>query len=246
MPVISPKPTGARWGRNSGHPRAVMDHTSPMIKIAAEHVVATEANLRDLIGQPADIVCSKITDTLNPLTREYIDRSPFVCIATADADGHCDLSPRGDPAGFVRVLDDRTLLLPERPGNRIADTLTNLIVNPRVGLLFLVPGATETFRVNGRATLITDPDLLAPCAVEGKVPRLGILVDIEEAYTQCSKAMLRSHLWDPDRFVAQSELPSNGQIQAEIRRRVLGDTEFDAVAYDTERAGRYARREGFY
>jgi PPOX class probable FMN-dependent enzyme len=205
------------------------------------HRITSEAELRALIGSPAEIVCSKVTDRLNALTRRYVDRSPLVCVATSDAAGNCDLSPRGDPAGFVRVLDDRTLLLPERPGNRIADTLRNVLANPHVGLLFLVPGVTETFRVNGRASLTTDPDLLAPCAVEGKVPMLGILVEVDEAYTQCSKALLRSNLWDPDRFVDASDMPTNGQIHRAIRG---GD--FDADAYDAERAERYARREGFY
>ena len=211
------------------------------VPTAPEHRIETEAQLRDLIGRPAEIVCSKVTDRLNPLTRRYIERSPFLCIATSDPDGNCDLSPRGDPAGFVQVLDDVTLLLPERPGNRIADTLRNVLANPHVGLLFLVPGVTETFRVNGRASLTTDPELLAPCAVEGKAPKLGILVDIDEAYTQCSKALLRSHLWDPERFLTQADMPTNGEIQRAIRG---GD--FDADAYDAERAERYARREGFY
>jgi PPOX class probable FMN-dependent enzyme len=205
------------------------------------HRIETEAQLRELIGTPADVVCSKITDRLNPLTRQYVDRSPLVCVATSDASGRCDLSPRGDPAGFVQVLDDRTLLLPERPGNRIADTLRNILVNPYVGLLFLVPGVTETFRVNGRASLTTDPDLLAPCTVEGKMPKLGILVAVEEAYTQCSKALLRSSLWDASRFLTAADMPTNGEIHRAIRG---GD--FDAAAYDAERAERYARREGFY
>jgi PPOX class probable FMN-dependent enzyme len=201
--------------------------------------------LRALIGGSASIVADKITDALNPLTRQYIERSPFMMIATSDLAGTCDLSPRGDPAGFVRILDDRTLLLPERPGNRIADTLTNIVANPHVGLLFLVPGATESFRVNGRATVTTDAQLLAPTAVEGKVPKLGIIVDIEQAYTQCSKAILRSDLWNPARFVTQADLPTNGEIHAAIRA-ARGDTDFDAAAYDSERAERYARREGFY
>jgi PPOX class probable FMN-dependent enzyme len=208
---------------------------------AADHRIETEQQLRDLIGHPAEVVCSKVTDRLNPLTRQYIERSPFLCIATSDTDGNCDLSPRGDPAGFVLVIDDRTILLPERPGNRIADTLTNVLANPHVGLLFLVPGVTETFRVNGRASLTTDPDLLAPCAVEGKVPKLGILVEIDQAYTQCSKALLRSHLWEPERFLTSADMPTNGEIHRAIRG---GD--FDAAAYDAERAERYARREGFY
>lgn len=209
--------------------------------VADGHRIETEAQLRDLIGRPTEVVCSKVTDRLNPLIRQYIDRSPFLCIATSDADGNCDLSPRGDPAGFVLVIDDRTLLLPERPGNRIADTLTNVLANPHVGLLFLVPGVTETFRVNGRAWLTADPDLLAPCAVEGKVPKLGIVVEIDQAYTQCSKALLRSNLWDPQRFLTQDDMPTNGEIHRAIR-----GGEFDADAYDAERAERYARREGFY
>lgn len=206
-----------------------------------DHLVRTETELRDLIGLPAELVCSKVTDRLNHLTREYVERSPFVLVATSDAAGNCDVSPRGDPAGFVRVLDERTLLVPERPGNRIADTLTNLLANPHLGLLFLVPGATETFRVNGTAVLTTDPDLLAPSAIEGRTPRLGIVVTVDQAYTQCSKAVLRSQLWDPDGFVTQADLPSNGEIMHAIN----GDR-IDPGQYDAARAERYARREGFY
>jgi hypothetical protein len=206
-----------------------------------EHVIADEAALRALIGEPAAIVCAKVSDRLNPLTRRFIELSPFVCLATSDEAGTCDVSPRGDPPGFVRILDDRTLLVPERPGNRIADSLRNILANPHVGLLFVIPGVGDTFRVNGRATLTTDADLLAPCAVESKVPKLGILVDVESAYTQCSKAFLRSHLWDASRFVDRSVLPTNGEIHA-----VLSGGEVDAEKYDAERAARYARREGFY
>jgi PPOX class probable FMN-dependent enzyme len=170
-----------------------------------------------------------------------VELAPFVCLATSDGRGGCDVSPRGDPPGFVRILDDETLLVPERPGNRLADSLRNIVANPHVGLLFVIPGVTDTFRVNGRATLTTDGSLLAPCSVEGRVPRLGILVDVEEAYTQCSKAFLRSNLWDPATFVDRAALASNG----EVLRAIHGD-EFDAAGYDRARAERYARREGFY
>jgi uncharacterized protein len=205
------------------------------------HTLHTEAELRALIGHPAELTCAKISKRLNAMTRQFVTRSPFVCVATSDATGHCDLSPRGDPAGFVRILDDRRLLLPERPGNRLADSLCNLLANPHIGLLFVVPGATDTLRVNGRATLTTDPDLLAPCAVEGKLPVLGILVQIDEAYTQCSKAFLRSQLWDPTRFVDPASMPTGGQVH----RAIQGD-QFDAEQYDAERAERYQRRAGFY
>ena len=200
-----------------------------------------EAQLRALIGEPAVLTCAKIADRLNAATRLYIERSPFVCLATSDATGACDLSPRGDPAGFVRILDDRTLLIPERPGNRIADTLSNLLVDDRVALLFLIPGVDDTFRVNGRAAVTDDADLLAPCAVEGRAPQLGIVVTIEEAYSQCPKALIRSDLWNPERQVERAALPSQGQILRSLR----GD-EIDADAYDADRARRYARREGLY
>jgi PPOX class probable FMN-dependent enzyme len=203
--------------------------------------VDTEAALRELIGEPAAIVRAKVADRLNALTRRFIEASPFVCLATADAGGRCDVSPRGDPRGFVRVLDDATLLVPERPGNRLADSLRNIVANPHVGLLFVIPGVGDSFRVDGRATLTTDAALLAPCAVEGKAPKLGILVDVESAYTQCSKAFIRSQLWDPAGFVDRASLPTNG----EIHRALHGD-DFDAAAYDAERAARYARRDGFY
>ena len=214
---------------------AIPDH-----RLTSE-IIRTEVQLRTLIGDPAALTCAKISNRLNPLTRLFIERSPFVCIATSDAAGNCDLSPRGDPVGFVRILDDRTLLIPERPGNRIADSLRNILANPRVGLLFFVPGVTDTFRVNGRAAITVDAELLAPCAVEGKLPLLGVLVDIEEAYTQCSKAFLRSQLWDPQRHVDPASMPTGG----EIHRAIQGEA-FDAEQYDRERMERYRRRVGFY
>jgi PPOX class probable FMN-dependent enzyme len=207
----------------------------------SNHTISAEPELRERLGAPKDGATAKIASALNHLTRQFIERSPFVCVATGRPDGGLDVSPRGDPAGFVRVLDDHTLLLPERPGNRIADTLTNLLVDPRIALLFLIPGVGDTFRVNGRARIIDDPDLLRPSAVEGKVPRLGIRISVEEAYTQCSKALIRSDLWNPERHIDRAELPSSGKIL-----RSLTSPEFDAEEYDRERAARYARREGFY
>ena len=203
-------------------------------------MISSEADLRDVIGEPTETVLAKISDRLNDLTRQWIERSPFLCIATASSDGGLDVSPRGDPAGFVRILDERTLLLPDRPGNKLADTLRNILDDGRVALLFVVPGVDDTFRVNGRATLTDDPELLAGSAVEGKTPKLGILVAIEECYGQCAKAFKRSDLWNPGNHVDRSELPSAG----EVLKSIVGD--FDAATYDRERAGRYERREGFY
>jgi uncharacterized protein len=203
--------------------------------------ISSEAELRELIGVPNDLVVSKIATRLNDLTKQFVERAPFMCLATAAPDGSCDVSPRGDPAGFVRILDERTVLIPDRPGNRLADSLRNILANPHVGLLFMIPGVDDTFRINGRATLVTDEELLAPSEVDGKVPKLGILVEIDECYTQCSKALIRSDLWNPDRHIERSELPTSGEIMRAVR-----EDEFDAEQYDRERAERYARREGLY
>ena len=203
--------------------------------------ITSEAALRALIGgEPADLTRTKISDRVNDLTRQFIERSPFLCLATSAPDGTCDVSPRGDPAGFVRILDERRLLIPERPGNRLADSLRNILQNPQVGLLFIVPGVGDTLRVNGRATIVDDAELLESSVVEEKTPKLGLLIEIDEVFTHCSKAFLRSQLWNPALHVDRSELPSSGEILRSLNSSV------DAETYDTERAERYERREGFY
>jgi hypothetical protein len=209
--------------------------------VATTRAITDEAQLREIIGEPTELVVTKIADRLNHLTRQFIERSPFVCVGTSSPDGGLDISPRGDPAGFVRILDDRTLLMPDRPGNRIADTLTNLLQDPRIALLFLIPGVGDTFRVNGTAEIVDDPDLLADSTVGGKAPRLGLLIAIAECYTQCPKAMIRSELWNPERHIDRSELPSGGEIF-----RSLNEPSFDADEYDRERNVRYRRGEGLY
>jgi len=203
-------------------------------------MISAEDSLRSLLGEPSELVRSKVADRLNDLTRQFVERSPFLCLATSAADGSCDVSPKGDPAGFVRILDERTLLLPDRPGNRLADSLRNILQNPHVALLFVIPGVTDTFRVNGRAEIVDDPELLEPCAVEGKVPKLGLRIEIDQAYTHCSKAFLRSNLWDPEAYVDRDELPSAGELMRSVNPEVESET------YDAERAERYARREGLY
>jgi PPOX class probable FMN-dependent enzyme len=207
----------------------------------AARTIGSESELRAIIGSPPELVAGKIANRLNELTRQFIERSPFVCIATARPGGGLDVSPRGDPAGFVRILDDRTLLLPERPGNRLADTLTNLLADARIALLFLIPGVGDSFRVNGRAVVVQDEELLAASSVDGKIPQLGVLVSVEEAYTQCSKALIRSDLWNAERHVDRAELPSPGEIL-----RSVSDAELDTDKYDRERAERYARGDGLY
>jgi PPOX class probable FMN-dependent enzyme len=204
-------------------------------------MLGTEAELRDLIGSPTELVAGKVTDRLNDIFRRYIVASPFVCVATANSEGRLDVSPRGDPAGFVRILDEKTLLIPERPGNRIADTLTNVLDTGRIALLFLVPGVGETFRVNGSAQLVDDAGLLAPSAVDGKEPKLGILVTVEEAFTQCSKALIRSDLWNSERHVDAKTMPTSGEML-----KAVSDPTLDVERYENERLERYRRREGLY
>jgi PPOX class probable FMN-dependent enzyme len=191
-----------------------------------------EPQLRAVLGEPAELVKKKIADRLNRLTRQFVERSPFVVVATGRP---------AAPAGFVRILDERTLLLPDRPGNKLADTLTNLLEDDRIALLFLIPGVNDTFRVNGRARIVDDAELLAASTVEGKAPKLGILVEVEEAYTQCPKALLRSELWNPERHIERSELPRSGEIL-----RAVADPELDVEEYEDAREQRYGRREGFY
>jgi PPOX class probable FMN-dependent enzyme len=223
-------------------PEARAHHGRPLIPGGTRDTygIEDETALRELLGEASEIVRAKVSDRLNHLTRQFVERSPFVLLATSAPDGTCDVSPRGDPPGFVRIIDERTLLLPERPGNRLADSLRNILRNGHAGLLFVIPGVGDTLRVSGRATIVTDRELLAASAVEGKTPKLGVLVDVDEVFTHCSKAFLRSELWDPSRYIDRGELPSSGEIH---RHR---DPSFDAASYDQARAERYARREDFY
>lgn len=168
--------------------------------------------LRELIGEPTEIVRRKQIDHLDEHCRRFIAHAPFLMLGTADATGRCDVSPRGDAAGFVRVLDDRTLVIPERPGNRLADSLRNIIENPRVGLIFLIPNVRETLRVNGRARLVTGGALLETMAARGKRPLLGIVVEAEEVTIHCAKAFIRSGLWEAARHDAPRPVASLAQI----------------------------------
>jgi PPOX class probable FMN-dependent enzyme len=175
-------------------------------------VFSTEAELRELLGHPTELAARKAIPYLDKYCKAFIERAPFLTLATANAEGHVDVSPRGDQPGFVLILDDNTLFLPERPGNARYDSLINIVKNPRVGLLFFVPGFEDMLRVNGRAQLIHDEQLIARCTVRGKAPRLGIRVIVEEAYLHCAKAIKRSQLWSAEAQRDRSELPSLGKM----------------------------------
>jgi PPOX class probable FMN-dependent enzyme len=180
-----------------------------------EHVVASEEALRQLFPPVHTLAALKSQSELDAHARAFIARSPFLCIGTQSADGKADVSPRGDPRGFVRVLDGRTLAIPDRPGNNRLDTLVNIIANPSVGLLFMVPGYDETLRINGTARLVTAPHLLETMRVNDRVPRLAILVTVKEVFLHCAKAFRRSHLWDPEHRQDRSEMPSLMQMLLE-------------------------------
>jgi len=173
------------------------------------------SQLREHYGEVHPLARKKVLTRLDRHCRDFIALSPFLVLATTDAAGHVDASPRGDAPGFVQVLDDVTLLLPDRPGNNRVDSYGNVVANPGVGLLFLVPGVNETLRVNGTAHVVTDPTLLEPAAAHGKVPRTGLLIAVEEAFLHCGKALIRSKLWDPARQVARNRLPSLGRMIAD-------------------------------
>ena len=187
--------------------------------------------LRAHLGEPSDLVKRKKLRRLDAHCRRFIALSPFLVLSTADAEGACDASPRGDAPGFVSVLDDGRLLIPERHGNKLADSLLNILENPRVGLIFLIPGVDETLRVNGHAGLTRDPALLAPLAVRGKAPETGILVAVEEAFLHCGKAMIRSRLWDPESRIERKSLPSLGRMIAD---QVSGYDSEETEAYVQE------------
>ena len=167
------------------------------------------------------IALTKEVDYLHPHYRAMIAASPFVVLATSGPGG-LDVSPRGDPAGFVTIEDDRTLLIPDRRGNNRVDSLRNLITDPRIALLFLIPGVGETLRVNGRAEISIDPALLARFPMQGKLPRSVIVVHVETVYFQCPKALVRSELWNPARHIERKSLPSTGTILADISRGAAG------------------------
>ena len=171
--------------------------------------------LRETYGPPSERSLKKQLSRFDKHCRDFIARSPFLVIASSDPSGRCDASPKGDAPGFVEVLDDTTVLIPDRLGNNRVDTLGNLIARPGVGLIFFVPGLNETLRVNGRARITTDPSLLEPLAVNGKVPRSAIVVLAEEIYFHCGKALIRSDLWNPEKQIRRSDFPSLGRILAD-------------------------------
>lgn len=177
-----------------------------------QHRIQSAEELTALLGAPSELSLKKELTALDEHMTAFIAHSPFVILSTHSRDGRCDASPRGDAPGFVRVLDERTLLVPDRFGNNRVDSFRNILETGRVGLLFLVPGFGETLRVNGRAALIRDEPLLAPMTAQGKQPLLALAVEVEECFLQCAKALIRSKLWTTDAWPNLKSLPSAGEM----------------------------------
>lgn len=160
-----------------------------------EKIIATEQELREIMGYPSEIVTRKTIDHIDEHCKSFIEKSPFITIATSDLEGNFDVSPKGDPVGFVKILSDKLLAIPDRPGNRKADTLRNIIQNPNIGLIFLIPGIKETLRVNGDAKIVRDERVLELLSCQGKIPSFAIIVHVKEAFMHCAKCIIRSNLW---------------------------------------------------
>ncbi len=192
-----------------------------------KNTVTTSGQLDELYAAPQSKALIKELDHLTDNYRAFVEKSPFVVLATSGPSG-LDVSPRGDPSGFVRVLDDRTLALPDRRGNNRLDSLRNIVEDPRVSLLFMIPGVGETLRVKGTAQIVLDENLCQSFEIKGKAPVSVLVISIDKVYFQCQKALARSKLWDPDARIDRSELPTAGQILQAL------DQEFDGGTYDRE------------
>jgi PPOX class probable FMN-dependent enzyme len=189
-------------------------------------IIATVEQLEAIYGQPNEASTVKVASRITPQYRLLIDASPFAALATCGPEG-LDCSPRGDLAGFVWVHDEKTLIMPDRRGNNRVDSLRNIVRDPRIALLFLIPGSGSTLRVNGRALVSADPDLLASFKVDGKAPRTVIVMTVDEIYFQCARAIVRSQLWNPDKRIDTGSLPTPGEILAEMSENRVGGEEYD-------------------
>lgn len=204
-----------------------------------EKVIASEEELRDIMGYPSEIVTRKTIDHIDEHCKSFIERSPFIAIATSDLGGNFDVSPKGDPAGFVKILSDKVLAIPDRPGNRKADTLRNIIQNPNIGLIFLIPGIKETLRVNGEAKVVTDVPVLELLSCQGKRPSFAIIVNVKEAFMHCAKCIIRSNLWTSGDDGQERGVPSLAQALVDHGKLDITYQELDDMIKDDEKTNLY-------
>ncbi len=198
-----------------------------LAEISPSYRITTTAQLEEIYGESPPQSLIKELDHISEHYRGFIEKAPFVAVATVGPEG-LDCSPRGDPPGFARAIDNRTILIPDRRGNNRIDSLRNIVRDPRISLLFLIPGVRETMRINGRAEILTEPDLLESFTMQGKLPRSVIATTVDRIYFQCSKAIVRSGLWSAEAQIERSELPSTGEMLAALNK----DGSFDGAAYD--------------
>jgi uncharacterized protein len=203
-------------------------------KVDPGFVLTDEPSMRELFPAVTALATQKVQPVLDAYAQDFIRRSPFLCIGTQSPDGRADVSPRGDPPGFVRIVDGQTLAIPDRPGNNRLDSLVNILGNPSVGLLFIIPGFDDTLRINGRARLVTDPALLETMRVADRLPRLAIVVTIVETFMHCAKAFRRSHLWDPSHHQDRSTMASLSKIILDQTTGAPADAEMQRIDDDLE------------
>jgi PPOX class probable FMN-dependent enzyme len=209
-------------------------------ELKPEFLVNTEDELRSFFPPTHAVAVDKCQESLDKHARDFIARAPFLCIGTQSADGSADVSPRGDPCGFVKVLDEHTLIIPDRPGNNRLDTQANIVANPAVGLLFMIPGFDDTLRINGTARISRDPELLQLMMVRDRLPLAAIVVTVQEVFLHCAKAFRRSKLWDPDQLQDRSDMPSLRQIILDQTSAEPVDPE-DVKRMDAELEANYQR-----
>ena len=200
--------------------------TQSVTGVSPSHQVTSIEQLESIYGDPPTTSLVKEIDYISQHYRAFIEKTPFVTVATCGPEG-LDCSPRGDPPGFVRVADEKTLMIPDRRGNNRIDSMRNLVRDPRISLLFLIPGVNETLRINGRAEIVIDPDMCASFAMQGKLPRSVLVVTVERIYFQCRETLVRSRLWDVEAQIPRSELPSTGKILEALSEKAIDGEEYD-------------------
>jgi PPOX class probable FMN-dependent enzyme len=210
-----------------------------MMELTFKKVITTETELREIMGHPTEIVTRKTINYIDEHCRSFIEKSPFITIATSDRNGNFDVSPKGDPAGFVKILSDKVLAIPDRPGNRKADTLSNILQNPNIGLIFLIPGIKETLRVNGEAKIVTDEKVLALLACQDKQPSFAIIVTVKEAFMHCAKCIIRSNLWTKIDDKLERTVPSLAKTLVDHGKLDISYEELDGMIKEDEKTNLY-------
>lgn len=194
-----------------------------------KEIIKTEAQFREIMGHPNERVSSKVLNHLDQNCQTYIQKTPFIILSTANKQGHQDTSPKGDPAGFIKILNQNTLAIPERLGNRKADSFSNILENPNVGLLFIIPGKKETLRASGTAIIVRDENIRQELNHKNKLPDFAIIITIKEAYFHCAKCMTRSNLWQPEHWPTQENLPTLGKTMVDAGKLKLSAQEMDEL-----------------